>query len=371
MATTGRAAAERTDADALTATLQESAFVHLVSHADGDAVAAAGLLVRALGSDTPFQVSVVRTRAAADRRIESTEGTAIALGVDASEADGVLTDESVALAAYDVANELGSPDADLAIAGALAGGVVPHGPALEAAEDVGLKRRPGVGIPTADLADGLAHSRLFHAGFSGEERQAGAFLAELDLPADIDDSARRTIASAVALDATEPPAPSRAAEAIQGALRPHVLPDGPFETAEGYADVLDALARTAPGLAIGLAMDRFDRTDVLTAWREHARSVHEALRLADRARHAGFVVLETTAGDAWTTARLARDFRSAEPTVLVVGDGEVALATTDADAAALLETVVDVDAVGGGTALASAETDLANDDLVDALSEAR
>ncbi|WP_204282247.1 hypothetical protein, partial [Serratia marcescens] len=44
----------------------------------------------------------------------------------------------------------------------------------------------GVGVPTADLAAGLAHSTLVHASFSGDEQAAGAFLAELGLPPEPD-----------------------------------------------------------------------------------------------------------------------------------------------------------------------------------------
>ncbi|MFB6082057.1 MAG: hypothetical protein ABEJ67_04465 [Halanaeroarchaeum sp.] len=368
MATTGRPAAERPDVDALAATLGEADFVHLVSHADGDAIAAAGLLATALGTDTPYQVSTARTRAAADRRLGTTDDATVALGFDATDADVSLVADSVALAAYDVATTIGDGDPVLALAGALAAGVVPQGPVLDAAAEAGVERRSGVGLPTADLADGLAHSRLFHAGFSGQEGQAGAFLADLDLPADLDEAAHERVASAVALDATEPPAPPRAADAIEAALRPHVLPDGPFETAEGYGDVLDALARTAPGLATTLAVGRFDRAGVLDAWRDHAAAVHAAVRMAERSRHQGLVVLETEGADTWTVARLARDFRSAEPAVLVVGD-DVALATTDRNAREILADAGDPDAMGGRDRLASAGPAADVDAIVRSLTE--
>ncbi|MGM0398782.1 MAG: hypothetical protein ACQEQY_07280, partial [Halobacteriota archaeon] len=327
MATTGRPAATDPDVSALTATLREADFVHFVSHADGDSVAAAGILANALEPATPYQVSTVRTGAAADRRIESSTETTVSIGIGGEDADSVLFAESNAIAAFDVASDFGDPDAILAIAGALAAGTVPHGEALDAATESGVQRRPGVGIPTADLGDGLAHSTLFHADVSGDEQRAGALLAELDLPAAMDEAAHRRLASAVALAATEPPAPDHAVTAIEAVLRPYVLTEAPFETVEGYADVLDVLVRTEPGLATALALDHADRTDVLEAWREHASAVHDAVRLGDRTRHSGFVVLETAGADPWTTARLVRDFRSAEPTVLVVAADEVALAT--------------------------------------------
>ncbi|MFB6070253.1 MAG: hypothetical protein ABEJ76_04455 [Halanaeroarchaeum sp.] len=369
MATTGRPAAERQDADALARTVNEGDFVHLVSHADGDSIAAAGLLVRALPSDTGYQLSIAHTRAAIDRRVETSAGATIVVGAGGDEADAVLDAESNALVAFDAATTIGDADPILAIAGAIAADAIPRGAALSAATEAGVERRPGIGIPTADLADGLAHTCLLHAGFSGDEGQAGAVLADLDLPATLDDDARQDVASAVALDATAPPAPSHAAAALERPLRPHVLPDGPFETAEGFADVLESLARSDPGLATALAIDRFDRTAVLEAWRTHASSVHDALRLADRSRHAGFVVLEIADADVRTVARLARDFRSAEPTVLVVGEGTVGLATTERDAAAVLGSLVDHQVVGGRTRLASAETDAGVESLTTSLEE--
>jgi hypothetical protein len=367
MATTGRTAAADSDEAALATTLHEADFVHFVSHADGDAIAAAGLLANALPTDTAFQVSIARTQAAADRRIDAASGTTVTIGLSADHPDASLDDDSNALVAFDVANERGTADPVLALAGAIATNVVPRGAALDAATEAGVDRRPGVGIPTADLGDGLAHSTFLHAGVSGDEQQAGALLAELELPATMDERAHRRVASAVALEVTAPPAPERAAEALERVLKPHVLTDRPFETIEGYADVLDGLARSDPGLASTLAIGHENRTAALDAWRDHARAVHDAVRLGERTRRSGLVLLETDRADPWTTARLVRDFRSAEPAVLVVGAADVALATTDSDALARLESIAAIESVGGRSRLASATTDAEAEEIVAAL----
>lgn len=371
MATTGRTAATDPDVSALATTLREAEFVHFVSHADGDSIAAAGVLANALSPATPYQVSTVRTRAAADRRIELSTGSTVSIGVDCEDAQAVLLAESNALAAYDVASDFGDPDHALAIAGALAADTVLEDETLDSAIEPSVERRPGVGIPTADLGDGLAHSTLFHADVSGDEQRAGALLAELDLPAEMDESAHRRVASAVALAATEPPAPVSAVAAMEHVLRPHVLAEGPFETAEGYADVIEGLARSEPALATALALGHADRTDVLDAWREHASAVHDAVRLGDRTRYSGFVVVETNGADPWTTARLVRDFRSAEPNVLAVGTDEVALATTDVDAVDRLSSFEGIDSVGGHGTLASAGVETETETLLANLEERR
>mgnify|MGYP000501255370 CR=1 FL=1 len=185
-------------------------------------------------------------------------------------------------------------------------------------------------------------------------------IAEIDeRAAELDDDARRRLASRVALDATEDAAP-RAVGALGGVLRPHVTPNGPFETAEGYADVLDCLAASEPGLASALALGVADRPTALDAWREHASATHAALRTTDPARYSGFVVAETDA-PAWPLARLLRDTRTDEPAVLVVGGGDAALATTSdgPDARATLADAFGDDAVAGASTHArTPETDV-------------
>ncbi|MFB6094135.1 MAG: hypothetical protein ABEJ77_04255 [Halanaeroarchaeum sp.] len=368
MATTGRTVAADSVEERLTATLREAEFLHVVSHADGDAVAAAGLVATALPDDAPVQVSTVRTDAEANRRLENSTATTVAIGF-ADRGDESIDTDSNALLAYEVATTFGDPDPVLASAGAMAAGTPPRGPAMDAAADLGVERRPGVGIPTADLGDGLAHSTLFHADLSGDEGRAGAFLAELDLPATLTEGDHRRLASALAMRATES-APSRAVTALEAALRPHEIPAGPFETVEGFADVLSGVARADPGLAVALAMDGADAATVLDAWREHAVATHETLRRADRRRHQGFVALDVGAVDPWDVARLARDYRSGERAVLAVGRDSVALATTDADARGLLSGLDAVGGVGGRSTLAAA-TDVDPARVEDQLVEVR
>jgi hypothetical protein len=345
MATTGRTAAT-TEHDA-GSVLTDADFVRVRAAPTGGSLAAAAILAAAAEDrDVPFQVRVGHSAP------ESTAAT-LAIGVDAPDA-ATSIERDAANTAFGVARDLGaSPSPVLAFAGALADCCEPSSDVRAAAD---LERRPGVGVPTADRAAGLAHSTLVHAPFSGDEQAAGATLAELDLPPDLDDAARRRLASVVALDVTED-APASAADAVQGALRPHVTPDGPFETAEGYADVLSALAVDAPGLGVALALGAGDDTAALDAWKAHAVEAHRAVRDADLARHSGFAVAEADAAVP-TVARLLRDYRSEEPAVLVVGDDVAALATTDDDARTILSD-------SAGTASLAITDSTTTDDLVE------
>ncbi|WP_134671995.1 exonuclease RecJ [Halorussus marinus] len=358
MSTSGRRTADghAPDASDVAATLRESEFVRLLARADGDCLAAAGLLAGALAErGVPYQVRVGRfgeTLADGDR--DATVG----VGLDPS-ADAHLPAEATpaSATAFDAAGDLdASPDPALALAGVLASDAQPRDRAVrvrEAARESGVERRPGVGVPTDDLADGLAHTTLAHADYSGDAGAAQATLAELGLPAELDESARRTVASEFALAVTGgPEATARAAEAVERALRPHALADGPFATVEGYADVLAAVARERPGTASALALGHDARTDALDAWRDHARAAHGALRAATTARYDGLFAARTDAAPVETVARLLRDFRSPEPVALVVTDEEAAAAATDERAigAAMTDAVNAVGGVGGGTA---------------------
>ncbi|WP_121822822.1 exonuclease RecJ [Halostella salina] len=339
MSTTGRTATAAPDAVA--ATLREAPFVRILAAADGDSVAASGVVARAL--DCPFQVSVTRTAAERERRVAAVAddhpSDAAATLVVGDDADGPALagrETPASVTAADVARELGaSPDPVLALAGVVAAGEMPgageSASLLAAAEDRGLvERRPGVAVPTADLTDGLAHTTLVHADFSGDPTAAGAALADLDLPAERDETARRAVASLVAIAASGgDDTPPRAAAAAERALRPYATPESPFATLGGYADVLATAAEAAPGTAVALALGHDARDGALTAWRDAAERAHRALREATTGRYDGLFVARYDAAPVATTARLLRDFRSPEPVALVVGDGEAAAAAVD------------------------------------------
>lgn len=377
MSTSGRTA---DDADAPSASdvagqLRDAEFVRLLARADGDCLAAAGLLARALAErGVPYQVRVGRFGGATTDEEGQDEDTTVGVGLDPT-ADVHLPSEATpaSVTAFDAARELdASPEPVLALAGVVAAGHPPgageSAHVLEVAREKGLERRPGVGVPTDDLADGFAHSTLAHADYSGDPEAAQATLAELGLPAELDASAYQTVASAFALAvAGAESATDRAAEAVERALRPYAVPkdgesaeatedaeahaDAPFTTVEGYADVLEAVARERPGAGVALALGHDARADALDAWRDHAERAHAVLREGTTGRYDGLFALRTEQAPVETVARLLRDFRSREPIALVVADSEAA-ATAVEDCgvgAAMAEAAADVGGIGGGT----------------------
>ena len=341
MSTAGRPDASA-PAESLAAAVRDAGFVRLAGTADGDALAAVGVLARAFrAADVPFQASVSRFP-----RDSATEADVV-VGVGASLGDVSLTEGPLSVTAFEAARELGAdPDPLLALAGSVAGGAAPgrDAPLYEAAESQ-LTRRPGVAVPVADLADGLAHTTLVHASFSGDTEAATATLAELGLPPELDADAHRRLASMVALRAVEDGS-DRASTSVDRALRPYE--GGPFETLGGYADVLDAAARVVPGTAVAFALGH-EPDGLLDAWRDHGSAAHTGLRAAEFARHDGVLEVRTGAGGQpdetadetaeapdtddlplGTVARLAYAYRSPEPRVVAFGpDGTEAAAHGD------------------------------------------
>ncbi|MEF8856469.1 MAG: exonuclease RecJ [Haloplanus sp.] len=325
---TAPATTEDADAGELAAALRTAPFVRVVATADGDALAASGVLARALREcGTPFQVRVD----AVPDPVPSDEDDLV-VGVGTAGGDLALSGaEPSSLTAAATARELGvDPDPLLALAGvATAGRPIDAGDAatlLDAArERTAVDRRPGVAVPTTDPADGLAHSTLVSTPFSGDPEAARTVLSDLGVPADPADEDHRRLASWLAIEVTASSA--RAAEAVERALRPYATPEATFATVEGFGDVLDAVARERPGTGVALAIrDDGLRTATLDAWRTHARAVHGALAEAATGRYDGVLVArvdERDPGRLGTIARLCRDFRSPEPVVLIVGeDGE-------------------------------------------------
>ena len=342
MAVAGRS--EDAAPDGVATALREAGFVRFRVAADGDALAAAGLLARALAErDTPFQASVVRGGRPATTDTTGTDDTTTVRIGGTEPADVTLDPPGPASeAAFEAARELGSdPDPVLALAGAFTtpDATLEGSAAFEAARDHDrIEQRPGIGIPTADLTDGLAHTTLVHAGFSGDPDAVRGLLDGRET-ADTDEQ-RRRVASIVALAAAGAEnATPRAAETVEDALRPYAISersdDGPatapeFATVGGYADVLRACAHERPGTGLALAIGHDVRDAALSAWRVHARRTHTAVRNATTARHRNLVVVRADAdAPLATTARLLCEFRSPEPVVLVVGETEAAAAAAD------------------------------------------
>jgi len=326
MATVGRS--ENSTEDATAVRLREAGFVRLVAVPTGDAVGAAALLARGLeAADTPYQLSV-----GLSRTIDRATDADLTVGVGhAADEPAVALDGPgpVSRRAATIAEALGESDPVLAAAGTIASGGTPEETVAtpgEGSEPSAGESRLGVGTPTVSPADGLGHSTLVHASFSGRPERAAELLADADEPPEDSTADRETVASLVALTVAEEAETPTAAEAIERFLSPQ--PGGPLGTVAGLADVLDALAEPSPGLAAGLALGYSDRERTLEAWRTAAGNVHEAVRTAELSRYDGLVVaeLETSAPLAPTT-RLLREYRSPEPVVAVL-DGAAATAAT-------------------------------------------
>lgn len=336
---------ERPSASDIAAQLCETDFLRLVATPDGDALAATGVLARVL--DVPFQASV-----AWDSVGESEADVTVTVG--RSDGDVAITTEPLSVRAFAVARALVGSDsaADSAsvsetgvLALALAGVVAAERDPSAYADTVGfgdeaadIDSRPGVGIPTADVADGLAHTTLVHAPFSGDEAAATEVLSDINSA----DDTGRAVASMLAFSIVGE-SNTRASEAIERAIHPSVVAtteeeaaSTPFATLAGYADVLDALARSWPGTGLALALGHDCYEAALDGWRGHAQTAHAAVRNADLSQYRDLVVADASGTEAdgetiGTIARLVRDYRSPKPkpVVLAIADDAVAGTTIE------------------------------------------
>jgi len=347
-------AADRPDAqslDDIATRLRDAGFVRFVARPDGDSVAAVSLLASALDtSGVPYQISVTPL----SERPERSTDADLTVAIGRSATDAALTigvDGPSSPRAYAVATELGSDRLALALAGAVAADGHPGDELATRGAERGIERRPGVAVPTTDRADALVHSTLVHAPFSGDRTAVESAVAGLDFDGTED---RRALASQVALAVgADPDGTARGASRVERFLRP--LSGGPFETIEGYADVLDATVREQPGLAVAVALGGVDNETALDIWRAHARAAHATIRTARTGRYDGLFVAQCDGQPpVGTVARLVAEFRSPEPLVLVVGDGIAAARTVGDESAAvgaaIEQTATEFDGVGGGTA---------------------
>lgn len=391
-------------AGTLAAELATAPFVRIYGHADGDCLAAVGLLAVALQArNVPFQTHVSADPAgdlASDPEpdADAESRTLLVTPGSGGTADRTLPpagdSRPASVVAAAVSHELGvDPDPLLALAGVIAAESMPgtdgSGSLLETAEQTGLVvRRPGVAVPTVDLTDGLVHSTLVDAPFSGDTDAVETLLAELDLPAastEFDDGDHTRVASVVALETSTAHSTPTAAEAVEAALRPYATPNGPFATLGGYADVLSSLARETPGVAITLALGGPEGTaEAVDVWRDHANAAHRALEEPITGRYEGVFVcrVETDRPAVLpTVARLAGRFRSPEPVALVVTADPVAghrhAAAAAAEPAALADALSTVATEFGGTAggtpteaTLQVAADVSDGDLIAAIREA-
>lgn len=359
MSTTGRQESSTPEPSAIAAQLREADFVHVVSAQTGDGVAAAGQLVNALDAQgCPYQTSVVGLPASVT--CETDADVTVSTGRPTAQADVTLGtgDRTASESAFEVAAGFGSADPVLALAGHLTTGKGCTDRLAGALAEEGIERRPGVSVPTADQLDGLTHSTLFHASFSGMPDEARDIFGHLDaFETDRDDTRRlepdewRQLASALALvvarEGTE-----RGAIDVERSLRPYVA--GPFETVGGYGDVLDAVAYDRPGRALTLAVACGDTSDALDCWREHGTRVHGAIREANTGRYNGlFVVRCPGETPLEPVARLLAAYRAPEPVTLAIADGR-AVAVANSEGAVdvgttMAETATALDGTGDGT----------------------
>lgn len=339
MSTARRSTEQTIDPDAAVTALRGAPLVRILTKQFADSIAAAGVLTQGLAEQQiPFQVSP--TTSQDDRAMRASAGDPDAVTVsigsltDPDLADIVLDHAPVEMAVSIVKRLGADPEPHLPLAGIIARGENPEKlpELLSSTRDPEQSRSSRFGIPVDDLVDGLAHSLLIHAPFSGDRSQVADMLDRVGVDIDqIDsDETLRQIASAVAINATDGPNPKRAADYVESFLYPHVT-SHQFRTLEGFADILMSTTQSHPGTAVALAIGGNVQSAALETWRQHALTVHRQLNDIELKRYNGVVSFSGEWTWIRTAARVVQRTMSPEPVTIARSDEGVAVAAEDED----------------------------------------
>lgn len=307
---------------------ENAGFVHLVGVDNGASLAATGVMARTLRAiDIPFQASLASFP---DEQHTSDDAT-IAIGWNGG--DISFSTGSLVEIAWQCGSAL-APDVvepDLAFAGLRSEGFP-----MSTLEIDRPTQSPGIALPTEDVITGLAASSNLRGPFSGTEENASSFVSELALE-EQDIIHSRKGASAIALAVLRDTGP-RGSDALTNVLHPHQ--SSRFMTIEGYAEILDAIAKEEPGTGLALVLGNPVEEDVYHCWQQHGKQAHQALSAAETQRHKGlFVARSEDDFPLRTISRICHNYVSPEPITVAVGQSRGAIVASSPISEGLLSTL--------------------------------
>ncbi len=214
---------------------------------------------------------------------------------------------------------------------------------------------PGIATVGDDLGRALASSVRLFGPFSGRDpEQVRERLRAAGLPTSVatvrdDPEAGRRLAEWVVTTIIESgDRPPSATRALERALGPTSLPDGPTATREGLVDLIETLAWADPGLAVAVVRGSAESVD--GRYHDLASTVHATVGELPTDGPDDLVTTTIEDGPPGPTAHLWTHYRLHRPYGLVIVEGDpvrVALASSGSrGASAVLEAVAGD--LGGG-----------------------
>lgn len=253
-------------------------FVRIYTREIPDSLVAAGLLARyCYDQGIPFHV---RTRGVTTPVPEDTdlsgEGT-----VEVTFAGGTAdTDRPVCCRVYEFLTEHdATPDSLYVLAGIAAADYDPATVApsiLEAAVD---SEEPGIGIPTTDWITGLAYSTHQHTDYSGDVDATRAALEAFGISDPQAASPKEYASFAAVTSVTSGISTSQSATGLNRFLTPHMI-DHPYQSIEGYSDIIRVLSQPCPGHVLALAFPTPEYDSIRSHWQTYAEQAHNAVQTA-------------------------------------------------------------------------------------------
>lgn len=305
-------------------TVVSADFVRLHTRAIPDSLVAAGLLARyCYEQGIPFHVSTrgVTTPVPEDRDVSGDGTVEVALAGGTADTDG-----PVCYRVYELLSEHdATPDSLYTLAGIAAADYDPATVApsiLDAAID---SEEPGIGVPTTDRVMGLAYSTHQHTDYSGDVEATRSALEAFGISNPAAATPKEHASFAAVTSVTSAVSTNQSATDLNRFLKPHMI-DHPYQSIEGYSDIIQTLSQPHPDLVLALAFPTPDYELIQSNWQTYAEQAHNAVQTATPTATDYYYRADIDTDYPLMPARLL-SYHTTNPTVIASTDTHVALNT--------------------------------------------
>lgn len=299
-------------------------FVRIHTREAPDSLVAAGLLARyCYDQGIPFHVRPrgVSAQVPAEGDLSGDNTVDVALPGGTSDTDG-----PVCYRVYEFLTELdATPDPFYTLAGITAADYDPGTVAPSILEAAVSSQDPGIGIPTTNWVMGLAYSTLQHTDYSGDVDATRATLEAYGISDPSTASPKVHASFAAVTSVTSAISTSQSATGLNRFLKPHLI-DHPYQSIEGYSDIIRVLSQPRPGHVLSLALPNPDYDAIRSHWQTYAAQAHNAVQTATPTATDHYYRADIDTKYTLMPARLL-SYHTTNPTVIAGNDTHIALYT--------------------------------------------
>ncbi len=300
-------------------------FVRIYTRRSPDSLVAAGLLARFCTDEgIPFHVRPLDSGAPVPTVVDPDDDT-IEVAISCRDS---TPEEPICLLVHDFLSDLGaSLDPLYTLAGIDAADYDPETIAPELLADTGCAQEPGIGIPTSDIVTGLASSTLQHTEYSGDVDATQQALDAFGIPDPAKATPKELASFAAVTSVTSARSTHQSAQGLTRFLHPHFI-EHPYQSIEGYGDIIRVLSHPTPGHVISLALPTPEYDLIRSRWQTYATEAHDAVRTATPTATNNYYRANINTEFPFTPARLL-SYHTTQPTVITATPTHIALYTRD------------------------------------------